>query len=470
MKRIIIIVVALLLSGILRAQLPQEENFNCFTILVGKHASSTGSVMVAHNEDDWGENIVNWYKVPGQTYNGTSYLKFKNGAKYQQKGNTSELFWLEMPGMDFADCIMNEYGVVVVSNQCSSKEDKGDISEGGVAYMLRRIIAERAKTAREGIEVAISVLKKYGYASSGRTYSIADTKEIWMLSVVRGKHWVAQRVPDDEVVIIPNYYTIDKINLDDKDNFICSDDIVEYAEERGWYDKSEDGEFSFRNAYNKTSSALSYSNKCRKWAAMNILSEKKYRIHDKMPWSFKPAEKLYKQDLMDILANHYEGTQMERNPKFFNGNPHESDVASSICANHTQISFVAELKSDLPVDIGCCLWIAPRRPCLQPFTPWYFGMDKMPEELSVEDYASALEKHYLRGNNLFEKYPEHGFVRIAKFTNRMDENYPQGKNHIKWKKWYEYKLLENQERFESKVLEIYKTDPEKAKENADRIL
>lgn len=463
MKKILIVLVAILFSGILNAQLPGEKKFNCFTILVGKNASATGDVLVAHNEDDWGENIVNWYMVPAKSGKESSVLNFKNGAKYKRSGDAAELFWLEMPGMDFADCFINEHGVVVVSNQCSSKEDKGELNEGGVAYMLRRIIAEKARTAKEGVEVAVSVLEKYGYASSGRTYSIADRNEIWMLSVVRGKHWVAQMVPDDEVVIIPNYYTIDKIDFNDSDNFIYSKDIVEYATQRGWYNPEKDGEFSFSNAYNKLTSALSYTNKCRKWVAMNILSKKKYRMHDKMPWSFKPEKKVSKQVLMKILADHYEGTEMERNLEHCGGDPHRSNIASAICSSHTQISFVAELRSDMPVDIGCCMWLAPKRPCLQPFTPWYYGMSKMPEQLMIEDHKKALEMHYQRGKNLFKQYPDHAFVKVASYTNSKDKNYSSTVSYKKWKQWYEYKLMTNQKVFEGELMEVYKKDPDKAR-------
>jgi dipeptidase len=53
---------------------------------------------------------------------------------------------------------------------------------------------------------------------------------------VNGKHWVAQRVPDDKVAPIPNCYTIQGIDLRDTVNFLGSPDIIEYAITRGWYD------------------------------------------------------------------------------------------------------------------------------------------------------------------------------------------------------------------------------------------
>ena len=45
---------------------------------------------------------------------------------------------MEMPGQDFADSYMNENGVLVTSNSCPSKEQFGEITDGGIGYELRR--------------------------------------------------------------------------------------------------------------------------------------------------------------------------------------------------------------------------------------------------------------------------------------------------------------------------------------------
>src|SRR5690606_367821 len=97
-----------------------------------------------------------------------------------------------------------------------------------------------------------SLIEKYGYSSSERAYQIVDKHEGWVLQVVQGKHYVAKRVPDDEVMFIPNWYTIHQVDLSDKANYIASPDIITYAIDRGWYTPKRPGDysdFSFALAY-----------------------------------------------------------------------------------------------------------------------------------------------------------------------------------------------------------------------------
>jgi dipeptidase len=103
------------------------ESLNCYTVLVGKNASADGSVMIAHNEDDRGD-------------------------------------------------------IVVTSDSCGSRETKGELTEGGIGYMLRRLLAERTKSAREAVLPAGELIEKFGYRASDRTYSIVDRNEAWMLA------------------------------------------------------------------------------------------------------------------------------------------------------------------------------------------------------------------------------------------------------------------------------------------------
>jgi len=141
----------------------------------------------------------------------------------------------------------------VATDSCSpSRETSPELVDGGIAWGLRRIIAERARTAREGVEIAAQLIDTYGYAASGRSYQIVDKDEGWMLQIVYGKHYVAKRVPDDEVAFIPNRYTIHEVDLEDTDNYIASPDLITYAIDRGWYTPAVPGDysdFSFARAY-----------------------------------------------------------------------------------------------------------------------------------------------------------------------------------------------------------------------------
>jgi dipeptidase len=192
-----------------------REGFG-FTIVAGKGATEDGSVIVAHNEDNKGKQFfVNVHKIPAKP-----------------KVRLTGFLWVEVPGVEFGDSFMNEHGVVITSNSCRSREDRPMISNGGIGPKLRRLVAEQATSARHAVEIAGRLIEKYGYLSSGRSYAIADASEAWLLQVVKGKHWIAKRVPDDQVAVISNRYTIDTIDLKDKDNYRGSAGIIDYAVKR----------------------------------------------------------------------------------------------------------------------------------------------------------------------------------------------------------------------------------------------
>ena len=173
--------------------------------------------------------IVNHHKVPRRSYPAGATVMLRNGGSLEQVKETWAYIWSEMPGMSFSDSYVNEWGVTVASDNCPSREDKPELTDGGIGYMLRRLVAERAKTAREGVLLAGELVERFGYVDSGRTYIIADPKEGWLLCVVNGKHWLARRVPDDEVAMVANTYTIHEVILSNKANFLASADIVDYA-------------------------------------------------------------------------------------------------------------------------------------------------------------------------------------------------------------------------------------------------
>ncbi|PLW96396.1 MAG: hypothetical protein C0593_11690 [Marinilabiliales bacterium] len=118
MARLNLILIALMFFLSVKSQ---ENTFNCYTLIAGKDATADGAVIVAHNEDDFGEQIVNFYKVPARPA-GTEFTT-NAGETITIENESVPYLWLEMPGMNFSDCFLNESGVVVVSNQCSSKEE-----------------------------------------------------------------------------------------------------------------------------------------------------------------------------------------------------------------------------------------------------------------------------------------------------------------------------------------------------------
>ena len=437
--------------------------YACFTILAGKNTTVDGSVLLAHNEDDGGVRLVNWYKVPRIFYNSTEKIMLKNGGLLTQTEQTYSFLWLEMPDMEFSDSYVNEWGVAIASNGCTSKEDSGQLTNVGIGYFFRKVIIERAKTAREAVKIAGEIIEKVGYSGSGRSYCIADPNEAWVLSVVMGKHWIAERLPDDEVAVITNHYTIGEINLKDTANFLGSSDIMDYAIKKGWYNPSSSKKFNFRLAYTPSKVLHAIWNVPRRWQAINLLSKKQYGYYDKLPFSFIPKNKISIQTLMTVLQNHYEKTQFEMNPKFNNGNPHKN-VVMRICSETNQYGFVAQLRNWLPGDIGNVLWVAPRRPCVQPFIPWYFGINDVPESYHKYDYKQAIPNHFSNIEKQKEGNSDYAFPVFDDYAESVDKSYGCLIGNIKKEKEnFERKEFENQPQFEEKVLKIYKNNPSKAK-------
>ncbi|MCB2221194.1 MAG: C69 family dipeptidase [Bacteroidetes bacterium] len=438
-----------------------QEHFDCFSILVGKGATADGSVMLAHNEDDWGDRIVNWYKVPSLQNKAGETVTLKNGALMEKPNRAWSYLWLEMPEMEFSDSYMNEWGVTIASDACMSREDQPELTDGGIGYWLRRAMAEQAKTAREAVKIGGALVQKYGYTSSGRTYCIADGKEVWMLSVVKGKHWIAQRVPFDHVAIIPNYYTISRINMGDTMNFQGSADIVEYAIKRGWYDPKNDGVFSFREVYSDPGNLSNMGNLVRHMSAINALSDRQYYVDDEFPFSFVPRKQVDLKMLFDVLRNHNEGTPFDEWKGDSLSNPHQHGRA--ICSATTQYGFVAQLRNNLPREIGFVLWISPFRPCVHPFTQWYFGMDEMPDYFAEDTYREALGHHWEAIDNVFEYAPRNNFLKFVKHAKKVDEHYAARITAIQKRIHdYENELINKQETFERSMVTFLRNNQKMA--------
>lgn len=436
--------------GLIITNLTGQDNIfthDCFSILVGKDASADASVLFAHNEDDWGDRIVNWYQVPTLMHKDGEIITMKNGGALPQVKQTYAYLWLEMPEMEFSDSYMNEWGVTIGSDACLSREKKAKLTDGGIGYWLRRAMAERAKTAREAVRIGGALVEQFGYSSSGRTYCIADANEAWMLSVVNGKHWVAQRIPDDHIAIIPNYYTITSIDLTDSANFYGSADLVEYAIKRKWYKPDRDGDFNFRLAYSDPENLENMGNVVRHWSAINKLYSDGFETTDDFPFSYKPKKKIELTDLFSVLRNHNEGSEYDKSENYTLGNPHEH--GRSICSNTTQYGFVAQLRLGLPSELAYVMWLAPFRPCVHAFTQWYYGMANIPDGFSEGSYKNALGKHFDPIEDVFKYAPDNQFLEYVKSAKELDNNYGSQIKMIQQRiSMVESEIIKNQASFE----------------------
>lgn len=446
MKKAVIFII------ILSALFLYGEEQNCFSIIVGKQCTADGSVLIAHNEDDAGINFVNVHKIPAMRHAQDKIITLKNGAELTEASRTFGYLWFQIPVQEFGDTYMNEKGVIIASNQCTSREDKAELTDGGIGFMLRRIAAQRAGSAREAVRIAGELVKKYGYYSSGRTYCIADANEGWILHIVRGKHWIARRVPDNNIVVIANYYTIDKVDLSDKENYMGSADIIDYAVKRKWYNRDLDGKFDFAKAYSSPENLKNMVNVIRQWRATNLLSKKQYKIEDRFPFSFVPRKKVRVTDLFRVLRDHNEGTEYDLTDNYKKGSPNSTENRA-ICDESTQFSFVANLRSDLPREIANVVWIAFRRPDTNAYSPWYLSITSPPSGYTRGSSETALATHFEKPDSFFKFDPDYSFWNFAKLSELVDRDY---KNRIRftrkeWKNFEDY-LLKSQKKKEKEFL------------------
>ena len=382
MKKFALLHLLMLCTALLAAQNP--DYLNCFAVLAGKDATKDGSVLLAHNEDDSGEQMLNIYNVPRNAIN-----------------SNNKYIWVEFPGMEVADAFLNEYGVAVASDGCNSREERKDFTDGGVLYQVRTLVAQQARSARHAVKLIGKLVEEKGYIGSGRTYAVADCNEGWVVAVVRGRHWMAQRIPDNLVMTIPNYYCIGEIDLSDTLNFLGSPDIISYAIERGWYNPQTDGKFLFKKAYSHPNYYNYDRNYIRHISALNYLTGETYGTDpDKYPFAAKPNRKLGIEDMIQILTSHGENVEQKIDHK---NNPKHPVC---ICTDVTITSTIFQLRNWLPVEVGAVMWATAASPCANVYVPWYSGMTQSPEGFTrFSDPAEAFEKHMSDSKEKRRNYP-----------------------------------------------------------------
>ena len=432
-------------------------NANCMTVVVGKHASKTGFVMVAHNEDDYLHARIRHFFVPAKDWEEGALLPAEEGyTRIPQVRHTYAYWWCQVRGpeggLSTSDSFANENGVVIVSDSsCGSREDEEEKvhSKDGIVYELRRALAERSKSAREGLKIGIELVEKYGYASDGRIYTIADKDEAFMLQIVRGHRYMAARVPDDAVAVMPNHYTLHSVN--DVEEMWYPADLAEYAAKRGWYTPAKEGDytdFDFAKAYQAVRTYRHPENTLRhRYASQLLLGRKWDDKTEGYPFCVRTEKKVDVEDLMKVMSFHYEGTPDD--VRFGPGmSPHDTPVRR-ICTGTTVESEIYEFTDETRL---LTAWTAFGRPCVQPYIPLHplCGSVSEIEEAEFDPFKEA-EGHFLsqKGATWYRPTPwqslknhenlcefRYGDVisEVAGFKRRMLENFKKAEAGLRAQK------------------------------------
>ncbi len=392
---------------------------NCSTIIVGKNASATGYVLMAHSEDDMNCVCQN-HVVPRMEHKEGEVLTFPDGpAVIPQVPVTWGYTWNEFrcPGGEpFADGFVNEWGVAVASDSCVSTKESKEKHGEGLGYALRRLIAERCTTAREGVQVAAKLIEEFGYRST-RAYHICDKNEGWVIQCTVGNQYVAQRIGDDEVYYIPNWLTIHNVDFTDVEhkNFYWSEDVVDYAIRNGWYTPAVEGDYSdfdYTVAYQGEGSEVqsNYDRSDLAWKQLTGAEPMPYRTT-----TIKAPKKYTVEDLKKILKSHYmeHGEDLKEDPQM---SPHRY----GICRDTTVESFVVEFTEDKDLTTT---WRAFPRACVSPFMPWFAGITKAPKGFNWLDIKSSQATHLDPDPSDFVYHADRAYWAFHMLQNLMEFDY-----------------------------------------------
>ncbi len=288
----------------------------------------------------------------------------KFAAEIPQVEETLGFYWTQtfvLDGASFADGFFNDAGVVVATNWCGEifDADRMEVKDGGIGYGIRRLVAERAHSAREVVEIATALLKEYGYFHDGRTYTFADANEAWQLAIHQGNSWAARKIGDDEVVYIPNVFMMDKVDLNDHENWKIEPTQVERAIKDGRH-KADDKIFNWRKVVAKESVRHERWNANRNVITWKYLTGVEYNDPEKFPYSAKIDRKLSVKDAMNFLRLHedYIGEDQE----FYHS------LSEGVCRTTSHDSIVYNLNADPTLTEA---WRTYGRPCQSVFVPLY---------------------------------------------------------------------------------------------------
>ncbi len=433
-------------------------------IVVGRSASDDGSVLLGHNEENEGQRVLSFRRVPSRTHGPGEVVRLRRGGTLEQAPRTAAFLWSENPGLESSDNYLNEHGVAIVSDGCASREDgyealvaRGEIRDGGIGYMLRRLVAERTRTAREGVELAGRLVERFGYAGSGRTYVIADPTEAWLVAVVRGRRWVARRVPDDSVAVLPNVFILGQVDLKDAKNVLASADLIEYAVSRGWFDPASGVAFDFRRAYQ---SPERNAVDPRQWRGQQLVAAKGTPAEGDLPCFVKPGRKLSVASVAAILRDN-------RGPR-------------PLFHPATQEMAVFQLRAGMPAEIGCIYWRTTGRPDTSVLTPWYAGTTETPanyatggsrDSRSPEDLANllSLKRHFNPPQGTFDPDPKLAYWKFKTLQDEVDKDHADRIGLVRpiWAA-FEERLFAAQKSVEAQALELWKKDPSAARAEVTR--
>ena len=458
----------------------------CTTTMVGKKASVDGSAMVSHTVDGWYDHRIRI--VPGGKHKKGEMVPIEKNICYQTMPTKPLIKMGEIPQAEVTYTyfhvgypFMNEHQLMIGESTWGGRDETFCDAGWMVIEQLQVLALQRTKTAREAIKLMGELAEKYGYGDSGEALAIADPEEVWLFEICGpgplwkpgsdkpGANWVARRIPDDCISVIANRARIGEIDWDDKENFMYSENVRDFAKEQGWWKEGEP--FVYRLAYDDPDAQRHYPI-CgrREWRFFDLFapSQKLSPTAGIYPLFVKPDEKLSVKDIIRLNRDSYEGTPYDLS-KTLAGGPFECPVyyranadqrpeglksvywERNISVYRASYTFVSQSRSWLPDPIGGVLWFSEDMASTSVYMPIYCGVTSVPKAYSegkrhVFDRSSAWWAFNFVSNWANLKY------------NYMIKDINAEQKRI------ENALFSSQKSVEEKAQGLYKQSPKKAAE------
>jgi len=437
----------------------------CTTILVGKKATYNGSTLIARTDDGPFEakkvivterdEAPKVYKsvishllidMPEHSYKYTSCPTVDPHHGLWGAAGINEF----NVGMNATETISTNAKVIGVDPLVNYVKGK---SKGGIGEEdLVSLILPYIKTAREGVIRLGELLEKYG-TSESNGIAFNDKDEIWWVETIGGHHFIAKKVPDDKVVIMPNQFGLDNFDFDDayneaKEN-ICSKDLKELVIKNHLYQGRDiTKDFNPRLAFGSHTDQDHVYNTPRAWYILKYFAPTKYKyegcnadytpISDNIPWAFVPEHLVSIEEMKYILSSYYQGTNY--NPY---GKANEHGKYRCIGAPNSDVTSMQEIRSDKPNEIAALEWISLGGSGFTCMFPIYTNCKKIPSYISnttkeiSTNYmywssrliAALVDAHYSDAIIFDERYVKAVLFNSYKIINEYDKKMIESKDY-----------------------------------------
>ena len=398
----------------------------CTDILVGREASTDGSVMSTHAAD-CGVCDFTWHHVPPADHKPGAARKLYRIEQLRtwppSEGGKWEMVLKDFTGVEIPQVrhtygyhhsifgYMNDQQLAIAESTIGNVRKLTNNTPTPVLNisMLTLLAMERCRTAREAIRLMGSLAEKHGYGESmgGEMLAVSDPKEIWIFEIMPvgplwtpesgkpGAVWCAQRVPDDHVSVCPNESRIGEIDLGNGDFFMASDHVVTFAVEAGLYDPKGGKPFSWKRAYSPSegSAASTEGRRSRMWRFFDLVAPsrdfKPETPNMDFPFSVKPDRKLSPKDVMEMTRDKSEGTVFDpvkgirggpfKNPNYYRG-------TRLISVPNVEYTTLTQCRSWLPDPVGGIVWVALGAQDTSCYVPFYAGATEIPKSFGIGDH------------------------------------------------------------------------------------